>query len=82
MQNNYVIVNNVGYIKNVKLKFNKGNLGMLFVVTIIKVGRELVQSYDLGIVSIWIWLIVMNHVKMKVNRYFISYIDKLLHTER
>lgn len=55
---------------------------MLFVVTIIKVGRELVQSYDLGIVSIWIWLIVMNHVKMKVNRYFISYIDKLLHTER
>lgn len=82
MQNNYVIVNNVGYIKNVKLKFNKGNSGMLFVVTIIKVGRELVQSYDLGIVSIWIWLIVMNHVKMKVNRYFISYIDKLLHTER
>lgn len=55
---------------------------MLFVVTIIKVGRELVQSYDQGIVSIWIWLIVMNHVKMKVNRYFISYIDKLLHTER
>lgn len=82
MQNNYVIVNNVGYIKNVKLKFNTGNLGMLFVVTIIKVGRELVQSYDQGIVSIWIWLIVMNHVKMKVNRYFISYIDKLLHTER